>query len=251
MTPSALAGARRRTGGPSSFGAGQLDALSRACGIPLRAYRTDHVRERIERAVERERVGTVADLPALLRSDAAARGRFRRAVAISVTGRFRDPHQYDLLRDRVLPQLIGDHGAIGVWSAGCANGLELLGVASLLEGLGALDHAQLLGSDLLEENIAAARASGVDIVSPRVASRIRWEVRDLTCEGAPDASFSLILCRNVGIYFAADARDRLMHTLAGALAPGGVLLLGRSERMVVPERYGLAAHAGNAYRRAS
>ena len=251
MTLPALAGARRRVREPSSLGAGQLDALSRACGIPLRAYRADHVAERIERAIAREGLSSVADLSALLRRDALARARFRRAVAISVTGRFRDPRQYDLLRHRILPELIAAHQGVRVWSAGCANGLELLGVAALLEGLGALGDAQLLGSDLLEENIDAARASGIDAVNPRVASRTRWEVRDLTCDGGPHAPFTLILCRNVGIYFAPDARDRLMHTLAGALVPGGVLLLGRSERLIAPEQYGLEAHADNAYRRPS
>jgi chemotaxis protein methyltransferase CheR len=251
MTLPTLAGASRPAREPSSLGAGQLDALSRACGIPLRAYRADHVAERIERTLEREGVGTVADLPALLRRDAAARARFRRAVAISVTGRFRDPHQFDLLRDRILPELLDEHDRVRVWSAGCANGLELIGVAALLEGLGALGQAQLLGSDLLEENIESARATGIGAVSPRVASRTRWEVRDLTCDGAPDAPFSLILCRNVGIYFAADARDRLMHTLARALAPGGVLLLGRSERLIDPYKHGLVAYADNAYRRSS
>ena len=249
MTQSALAGARRAAREPYSFGAGQLDALSRACGIPLREYRADHVAERVERALQRERLASVADLPALLRRDAAARARFRRAVAISVTGRFRDPHQYDLLRDDILPRLIGDHDALRVWSAGCANGLELLGVAALLEGLGAIDRAQLLGSDLLAENIDAARASGIEAVNSGVAARTRWEVRDLTAGEAPDARFTLILCRNVGIYLAPDARERLMHTLAGALSRGGVLLLGRSERLTGPERYGLEPYADRAYRR--
>jgi len=248
MTPSLLAGARRRVREPSSFGAGQLDALSRACGIPLRAYRADHVAERIERALDREGVRSVAELPALLRRDAEARGRFRRAVAISVTGRFRDPQQYDLLQSKILPDLTGEREGLRVWSAGCATGLELLGVAALLETLGALDRAQLLGSDILDENIKTARGSLVESVSPRVAARTRWEVRDLTSDGTPDARFDLILCRNVGIYLEPGSRDKLMRALAGALTRGGVLLLGRSERLTDPAHYGLDPYADHAYR---
>jgi chemotaxis protein methyltransferase CheR len=248
MTPSLLAGARRRVREPSSFGAGQLDALSRACGIPLRAYRPDHVAERIERAIDREGLHSVADLPALLRRDPDARTRLRRAVAISVTGRFRDPQQYDLLESTILPELTAERGSLRVWSAGCATGLELLGVAALLERLGALDRAQLLGSDLLEENIETARGSLVASVSPRVAARTRWEVRDLTSDGTPGARFDLILCRNVGIYLEPASRDRLMRTLAGALTRGGVLLLGRSERLTDPAHYGLEPYADHAYR---
>jgi chemotaxis protein methyltransferase CheR len=170
-------------------------------------------------------------------------------VAISVTGRFRDPHQYDFLRGTVLPELTAATTNLRVWSAGCSNGLEVLGVAALLEELDALDKAHLLGSDLLEENIDAARGSGLQAISSRVASRTRWEVRDLTSDGAPDARFDLILCRNVGIYFAPDARLRLMDLLAGALNRNGILLLGRSERITDPAAHGLVAYGPNAYRR--
>ncbi len=246
MPQSLLSGARRRVREPSPYGAGQLDALSRACGIPLRAYRADHVAERIERALEREHAETVADLPALLRRDPEVRARFRRAIAITVTGRFRDPQQYTLLNDKILPDLIAKHSSLRVWSAGCANGMELFGVAALLQSLGALDRAQLLGSDLLEENVAAARDAGLEGVSPEVASRTRWEVRDLVSDGAPDARFALILCRNVGIYLEPGARDSLMRTLSGALVRGGVLLLGRSERLIDPGRHGLEDYAPHA-----
>ena len=155
-----------------------------------------------------------------MRRSADVRDRFRRAVAISVTGRFRDPDQYDLLRDRILPDLLAKDGDLRVWSAGCATGLEVYGLATLLDSLGALDRARFLGSDLLEQNIEAARRGDADGVppSPAVAARTRWEVRDLTQDGAPEGRFDLILCRNVGIYFTPAARARLMEKLSGALA---------------------------------
>jgi chemotaxis protein methyltransferase CheR len=58
-----------------------------------------------------------------------------------------------------------------------------------------------------------------------------------------------VLCRNVAIYLAPEARDRLHRALAGALAPGGVLLLGRSERLTAPEELGLRQVAPHAYGR--
>jgi chemotaxis protein methyltransferase CheR len=59
----------------------------------------------------------------------------------------------------------------------------------------------------------------------------------------------VVLCRNVAIYLRADAKERLHERLARALAPGGVLLLGRSESIVAPERIGLEWVAPHAYRR--
>jgi chemotaxis protein methyltransferase CheR len=227
-----------------------LDSLSSACGLRLGAYRAEHVGERIERALEREPAGSPAELAALLRRSREARDRFRRAIAISVTGRFRDPHQFDVLRQRVLPHVLaGDRGA-RIWSAGCSTGLELYGVAELLESFGALGRAHMLGSDLLEENIATARAGGGDgvPVPAAVAAAIRWEVRDLLDGVAPSGTFKLVLCRNVGIYFAPAARAGLMAMLAAGLAPGGFLMLGRSERLAHPERLGLEPHAPHVYR---
>jgi chemotaxis protein methyltransferase CheR len=228
-----------------------VDTLSRACGIPLHAYRIEHVAERVERALERESLRSVVDLAAQIRRSAAVRDRFRRAIAISVTGRFRDPHQFDLLRERILPDLLDKDGELRVWSAGCATGLEVYGLATLVESIDTLDRVRFLGSDLLESNIQAARQGGADGVpaSTAIAARTRWEVRDLTAPGTPEGRFDLILCRNVAIYFAPAARDRLMRKLAGALAPGGVLLLGRSERLAAPAELRLSNYAPHAYRR--
>jgi chemotaxis protein methyltransferase CheR len=172
-------------------------------------------------------------------------------LAISVTGRFRDPQQFDLLAEKVIPDLLNRVDDVRVWSAGCSTGLELLSVATLLDRSGALDRARLLGSDVLAENIDIARAGGTDGIpaSAAIAARCRWEVRDLITDPAPDGQFDLILCRNVAIYFTRETRAALMAMLGRALARGGVLMLGRSERLIEPRDYGLEHYADHCYRR--
>lgn len=228
-------------------------ALSEACGLPLHAYRPDHVGGRVTRALEREGVRDFTELVKLLRRDASARERFRRALAISVTGHFRDPHQFDHLREAVLPILIDRARTLRVWSAGCSKGLEVFSVAAVLDRLGALERSHLLGSDILTENIDVARAGGGDSIpaSKSILARSRFEVRDLVNEPAPNGEWNLILCRNVAIYFDADARTALLDRFAGALAPGGVLMLGRSERIVQPALHGLEPFGPHTYRKAA
>jgi chemotaxis protein methyltransferase CheR len=228
-----------------------VGALSSAAGLDLAAYRPDHVAERIRRAVEREELQGAEELPRLLRRDPDARARFRRSIAVSVSGIFRDPAQFELIERELLPPLVENGRRITVWSAGCADGSELYSVAIVLERLGVLERAFLLGSDVLAENIAAARRGVYDDapIVPALRERVRWERRDLTRDGAPPGKWRLILCRNLAIYLTADAKRRLYETLAGVLATGGVLVLGRSERLADARELGLEPVGRNAYRR--
>jgi chemotaxis protein methyltransferase CheR len=225
--------------------------LSLASGLQLDAFRAEHVAERIERALAAERVATTAELAARMRQDAGARGRFRRAVAVSHSGFFRDPEQFEALEERVLPRRLEHVTRLRVWSAGCANGLELWSLGFVLSRMGVLEGSQLLGSDLLEENVAVARAGVYDVVeiAPALRARARWERRDLAREPAPPGRFDVILCRNVAIYLAPAAKDRVHRLLAGALAPGGVLMLGRSERLRDPAALGLRRLERHVYER--
>jgi chemotaxis protein methyltransferase CheR len=229
------------------------DALAAAAGLELGAYRARHVEERVGRALRREGVEDVAALTRLLRSDPRARSRFRRSVAVSVSGLFRDPHQFALLEQEILPALLLRPGRMTVWSAGCADGTELYSVALLLDRAGALDRSTLLGSDVLEENLERARSGPLaDARIPeRLRRRLRWEVRDLLRNGPPPGRWRLVLCRNVAIYLAPEARRNLHRCLVSALAAGGVLLLGRSERLADPGSLGLEPCGPHAYRRAA
>jgi chemotaxis protein methyltransferase CheR len=227
-----------------------LELLSRASGLDLEIFRTAHVERRLEEALARTDAPDVTELGWRLQADPVARRRFRRSIAVSVTGLFRDPQQFEVLEEQLraltaLPRL-------RVWSAGCSNGSELWSVAAVLDRLGLLDRAQLLGSDLLEENIARAQAGPVvgdaGIALPRHA-RLRFERRDIVHQGAPGGHWHVIVCRNVAIYLTPAARSSLHETLAEALAPEGVLLLGRSERISDPASLGLRRVAPHAYRR--
>lgn len=231
--------------------ADQVRALGAAAGLPLGEYREAHVLERVRRALEREEVDGVGALVSLLRRDPGARTRFRRAVAVSVSGFFRDPHQFELLEAELLPGLLAARPRLRVWSAGAAEGQELYSLGILLERAGRLGDAYLLGSDLLAENVAAAAAGARPgaPVSDALRARVRWEQRDLVAEPAAPGAWDLVLCRNLAIYLTAAARDALHVRLAGALAPGGVLLLGRSERIADPGALGLRLAGPHAYRR--
>jgi chemotaxis protein methyltransferase CheR len=227
-----------------------LDELTRASGLDLAEYRAAHVEERVRRACDAERVDGSRALARLLRADEAARGRFRRAVAVSHTGFFRDAEQFVVIERELLPRLAERARRLRCWSAGCADGSELYSLAVVLQRASLLESSFLLGSDLLEENVSAARRGPTfPEITAGMRAKVRFERRDLLRDGAPPGRFSLVICRNVAIYLAPDAKRRLHSLLAGSLAPGGALVVGRSERIGYAGTLGLAQAGPHVYLR--
>lgn len=224
----------------------EVKQLSRASDLNLAMFRPEHVEARVARGVERSRSADIDGLRAAITRDDTVREAFRRSVATSVTGFFRDAEQFDLLEHamahlRILPRP-------RVWSAGCSTGAELWSVAVLLERMRASGRADFLGSDLLEENVAQARLGLPGEALPADA-QLRFEVRDIVHDAPPAGHWDVILCRNVAIYFAQGARAEVHAKLAGCLAPHGLLLLGRSERLSDPAALGMKREAPHLYRK--
>lgn len=221
-----------------------LGELAFATGLPLERYRADHVQRVVERAMQREGIETRHALALRVRADAAVRERLRRAIAVSVTSRFRDPQQFALLEEKILPELAARFDRLRIWSAGCSDGSELLSIGTVLHRLGVLERSFLVGSDVLAENVAAARRT----LGELPGARVRLEQRDLIDGSPPPGRFALVVCRNVAIYLTADAKEVLHRALASGLSRGGILLLGKSERLPRPAEIGLAPAFAHAYR---
>ena len=170
----------------------ELAALERASALPLTSFRSEHVAQQVERACRREQVDGADGLARALGRDGEARRRFRRSVAISHSSLYRDPEQFALLEEVLLPRLLAGGTRLSVWSAGCSDGAELHTLGLVLERMGALDRALLLGSDLLEENLALARAgdvsaggAGADALGAARPRRRRPAARALAARALP------------------------------------------------------------------
>ena len=189
------------------------------------------------------------------------------ALTVNVTRFFRNPETFDLLRERVVPELWAARGRVRVWSAGCASGEEPYSLALLFaehasaEAHGEAAFARRLridATDLDPDAVEATRrgeyapaaVAGVPPamlgrwfsagpphrVAPALVRRVRPLVHDLTRDAPPAPPYHLIVCRNVVIYFDRATQERLFAALADALASGGRLLLGKVETLVGPAR---------------
>src|SRR3954454_12816643 len=77
--------------------------LSAVVGLPLAAYRAEHVARCVERAQALSGVHGAPALAAAVQADPVLRARLRRWVAVSHSGLFRDPEQFVVLERDLLP----------------------------------------------------------------------------------------------------------------------------------------------------
>jgi chemotaxis protein methyltransferase CheR len=169
----------------------------------------------------------------------------------------------------VVPALAAD-GTLRAWSAGCSYGAEAYTLAAVCRLAAPTAYTSILGTDIDRRAIERAvygefNAEDVRDAPPNALARFfatdgeRWrptaelralvsfEVGDLLTLRPPAGAYDLVLCRNTVIYFNEDVRDALHARLADALRPGGVLVVGATERVCAPEAIGLQATAPFTY----
>ena len=183
------------------------------------------------------------------------------AVSVGETFFFRLPEHFRFLATTLIPELIAaGRKVIRAWSAGCATGEETYSLAACLLDLCPVP-VEVLGTDLHERNLAAARtgtygmwsrrASGPMLhevfetagerasVSQRVRAVTRFAHHNLL-EPAP-GEFDVIFCRNVLVYFSPEAVKRTVANVTRALAHGGAICFGSMDVGEPPPGF---AHAG-------
>lgn len=183
------------------------------------------------------------------------------AIATNHTSFFREPQHFELLRDRVIPELASGGKPIEGWCAACSTGEEPLTIVmTLLETLPERDHGRLrlLASDISTKALAAAesrqfrveRLKDIPIDLLRryfqrgVGARAGWgrataelyqpiDFRRLNLLEIDHLgrSFDFIFCRNVMIYFDRPVQQQVVSMLERHLRPGGYLFISHSESL--------------------
>jgi 2-polyprenyl-3-methyl-5-hydroxy-6-metoxy-1,4-benzoquinol methylase len=113
------------------------------------------------------------------------------------------------------PQLIAevaDLPSAAALDAGCGEGADAIWLAEHGWNVTAVDFSTVA----LDRAAAQARATGVD-------GRIRWVPADLLTWVPPESSYDLVTAQFVHV--PADQRRTVHRRLAGAVTPGGTLLL--------------------------
>ena len=70
------------------------------------------------------------------------------------------------------------------------------------------------------------------VAAPALVRRVSFRRHNLISDLPPAGQFDIVLCRNVLMYFAAGTRAAAFDRLAGAVRPGGLLVLGAGETTI-------------------
>lgn len=232
--------------------------IKRRVGFHCDGYKEKCLRRRIAVRMRARGVHSYADYAQLLERDRSEYERLVDALTINVSKFYRNPDVWQVVVERVLPDLYArPDPVLNVWSAGTAGGEEAYTISMVIRDYAAAhnespDRFRIVGTDIDRESLGfAERAEYSDYAMGDIdaAVRDRWFDHDGVYRLRPDArqnvSFGtldlirdaypsnqhLILCRNVIIYFERSIQEELFRRFHEALVPGGYLVLGKVEAL--------------------
>jgi chemotaxis protein methyltransferase CheR len=253
------------------------------CAITLDESKTYLLESRLAALVDETGAGSYSGLILRARSDPSRKleRRIIDAITTNETSFFRDTSPFDLLRHKIIPDLIDrrtrtGRSGIRIWSAACSTGQELYSIAILLkELLGDPDRygVSLTGTDISDAAVAQAsrgRFTKMEISRGLTdAQRTRYflpadgghwricdELRAMACfktfnlmsDFSPLGRFDVIFCRNVAIYFADRDRVSLFGRMERALDVDGCLIIGAMESLNgISARFEAKRHVRSVY----
>jgi len=180
------------------------------------------------------------------------------AVTTNETYFFREPQQFDVFTDHILPLVLERNRSRGIkiWSAACSTGEEPYTIAAILKEAAPGVQAKVFGSDISDAALESARKGvystyATRIIPPRYRDKyfrsnghgfelddgIRNSVKFLNVNLIDEKQVrairdvDVIFCRNVLIYFDDKSKRKAVSLMYDALAPDGVLLVGTSESL--------------------
>lgn len=207
------------------------------------------------------------------------------AITTNETFFFRDNLPFELLRQKLLPDLYDrrmrrvkegyDPGPIKIWSAACSTGQEIYSIAMVLKELMPLlgnPPVKLLGTDISRaalQQASSGRYNKFEVergLSPEARNKYfipdqnSWRIKDelramvsfqqinLLKPLVGIGKWDIIFCRNVAIYFPLGDRRLLFNALADSLNPQGALIIGSTEFMSgICDRFTAVNHMRTSY----
>lgn len=224
-------------------------------GIDLSCYKEKQMKRRIDTLIAKHKIVGYDKYVVGLKSDKELFEEFVNYITINVSEFYRNPEQWKLLDEQIIPELIQRFGKnLKVWSAACSTGDEPYSLVMAFSKHLPLSNIKIFATDLDKQVIAKAKVglyNAKSIVSvpdefkkkyftqvgpsykigDEIKARVEFKEHNLLKDAYP-TDCHLIVCRNVLIYFTEEAKDEVFRKYHKSLAKGGVLFIGSTEQII-------------------
>ena len=224
-------------------------------GIDLSCYKEKQMKRRIDTLIGKHKIEGYDKYVASLKSQTALFDEFVNYITINVSEFYRNPEQWKLMDEQVIPELIKKFGKnLKIWSAACSTGDEPYSLVMAFSRHLPLSNIKINATDLDKQVIAKAKtglyseksiaAVPDDLkkkyftkvgpsykISDEIKSRVEFKEHNLLKDNYM-TDCHMIVCRNVLIYFTEEAKDEVFRKFYKSLASKGVLFIGSTEQII-------------------
>jgi len=229
-------------------------------GHDFSSYKKNTIQRRIERCMGIHQIDDIAIYVSFLKDNPQELKLLFKEFLIGVTSFFREPLEWDLLKDKVIPKLLAKRSptdTLRVWLSGCSTGEEAYSLAIVFKDV--LDQlkpykdfsVQIFATDLDCDAIDKAREG---VFSANIAKDMSMErlnryfvkvnsgyqvvkgIRDMVIfaqqnmiKDPPFTKIDILICRNLLIYLTPEIQKKLIPLFHYSLNSGGFLFLGSAE----------------------
>lgn len=222
--------------------------------IDLNYYKEKQMRRRIDTLANKNGAKSYEEYIQMIKSDKEKFEQFVNFLTINVSEFYRNPDQWKLMDQQVIPKLIKEQRKpIKIWSAACSTGDEPYSLAIAFSKHVPLSDIKILATDIDKQVIEHAKVglyseksiAGVPAdlkkkyftqignsyqISDDIKRCVTFKEHNLLKDVYPK-DYDLILCRNVVIYFTDEAKDMIYKNFYGSLKSKGVLFIGSTEQI--------------------
>ncbi|EOD01638.1 CheR family methyltransferase [Caldisalinibacter kiritimatiensis] len=227
--------------------------------IDLNLYKEKQMRRRINSLANRNGFKDLEDYFYAIKKDRELFNEFINYLTINVSEFFRNPKQWEVMEHDIIPNLIKRNGKIKIWNSACSTGEEPYTLAMILTKFYNINEIKILATDIDKAAIEKAKIGIYNEKSLKnvhseykkkffkkignsykidesIKKCIEFKHHNLLKDAYPKDNH-LILCRNVMIYFTEEAKVKLYKNFYDSLTDDGVLFVGSTEQIILPERY--------------
>ncbi len=228
-------------------------------GINLSYYKEKQMKRRIDALIKKHNIELYEDFIAAIKNDINMYNEFINYLTINVSEFYRNPDQWEILKNEIIPGLLKHNRKLKIWSAACSTGDEPYTLVMILNKFLTLGEIKILATDIDAEVLEKARrgvycAKSVENMPEEYLSKyfdkcgalfqIKNEVKrciefghhNLLADEYPQ-NVDLIVCRNVLIYFTEEAKAFIYKKFNESLKPYGVLFVGSTEQIILSNKY--------------